>query len=249
MELPQNIKSTFLKTGTTICGVKWAHGIVLGADTRSTSDTTVADKNCFKLHYLADNIWACGAGTAADCDFTTDEVRSRLVLHSYRTSRDPLVTTAVTMFKRNLHKYQGHIGTALVLGGVDRDGIHLCTIWPHGSVDYLPYVTMGSGCVAAMTVLDNEWVPNMTREQAVKLVTKAITSGITNDLGSGSNVDVCVIDDETFKGELTRSIAQPVGDRLYRSPYPLRLPPAHILKETVESILPNIQITETIENL
>ena len=31
-------------------------GVVLGADTRATEDTIVADKNCSKIHYIADNI-------------------------------------------------------------------------------------------------------------------------------------------------------------------------------------------------
>ena len=31
-------------------------------DTRATEGDTVADKNCEKIHYIADNIWCCGAG-------------------------------------------------------------------------------------------------------------------------------------------------------------------------------------------
>jgi hypothetical protein len=46
-------------------------GVVLGADTRSTSGSTVADKNCEKIHYIAGNIYCCGAGTAADTEATT----------------------------------------------------------------------------------------------------------------------------------------------------------------------------------
>ena len=34
----------------------------------------------------------------------------------------------------------------------------------------------------------------MSRENAVALVAKAIRAGIFNDLGSGSNVDICVIE-------------------------------------------------------
>lgn len=34
----------------------------------------------------------------------------------------------------------------------------------------------------------------MTREEGIALVSKAIRSGIFNDLGSGSNVDICVIE-------------------------------------------------------
>ena len=46
-------------------------GIVLGADTRSTNGDTVADKNCEKIHYISDNIYCCGAGTAADTEAVT----------------------------------------------------------------------------------------------------------------------------------------------------------------------------------
>ena len=31
-------------------------GVVLGADTRATEGTVVADKNCSKIHYIAKNI-------------------------------------------------------------------------------------------------------------------------------------------------------------------------------------------------
>lgn len=40
-------------------------------------------------------------------------------------------------------RYQGYIGAALVLGGLDCNGPHLYSIYPHGSTDKLPYVTMG----------------------------------------------------------------------------------------------------------
>ena len=44
------------KTGTTICGAIFDGGVVLGADTRSTSGDIVADKNCMKIHDLAPNM-------------------------------------------------------------------------------------------------------------------------------------------------------------------------------------------------
>ena len=60
-----------MKTGTTISGVVFKGGVVLGADTRSTNGETVADKNCEKIHYIAPNIYCCGAGTAADTEAVT----------------------------------------------------------------------------------------------------------------------------------------------------------------------------------
>ena len=165
--------------------------MVLGADTRSTSGTTVADKNCEKIHYIAPNIYCCGAGTAADTENVTGMISSQLELHRYATGRESRVITSMTLLKSHLFKYQGHISAALVLGGVDFKGPHLFTIYPHGSTDSLPYCTMGSGSLNAMAVFEDGYKDDMTREEAIELVTRSIRSGVYNDLGSGSNL--CVI--------------------------------------------------------
>lgn len=61
------------------------------------------------------------------------------------------------------------------------------------SYSYLPYATMGSGSLQAMTIIESKYKDNMTREEAVALVTEAISAGIYHDLGSGSHVDFCVL--------------------------------------------------------
>lgn len=45
-----------VKTGTTICGIIYKDGVILGADTRATEGPIVADKNCEKIHFLAKNM-------------------------------------------------------------------------------------------------------------------------------------------------------------------------------------------------
>jgi len=185
-----------VKTGTTIAGVVFKDGIVLGADTRATEGTIVADKNCSKIHYIAPNIYCCGAGTAADTEFVTNKISSDLNFHSLSTGRQARIVTACRMLKQHLFRYQGHISAALVLGGVDFTGPSLYTIHPHGSTARLPYITMGSGSLAAMSVFEARFKPNMEKEEAKTLVRDAIASGIFNDLGSGTNVDLCVITKE-----------------------------------------------------
>jgi 20S proteasome subunit beta 2 len=180
-------------TGTTIVGCIYEGGVVIAADTRATSGPIVADKNCEKLHYIAPNIWCAGAGTAADTEFTTALISSQLELHSLSTGRKARVVTCMTMLKQHLFRYQGHIGAYLVVAGVDPTGTHLFTVHAHGSTDKLPYVTMGSGSLAAMSVFETQWKASLTQEEAVKLCADAIEAGIWNDLGSGSNVDVAII--------------------------------------------------------
>lgn len=228
---------TAKKTGTTICGVVYKGGVVLGADTRATNDSTICDKNCEKIHYIAPNIYCCGAGTAADTEMTTDLISSQLELLRYATGTDSRVVTAMTMLKRMLFRYQGHVSAALVLGGVDLTGAHLYTIYPHGSTDKLPFVTMGSGSLAAMSAFEAGYKDNMEEDEAVELVVDAISAGIFNDLGSGSNVDITVIRD-TGDVDIRRNYRRPnlVGElreRIVRPPgYDIPKGATAVLKET-----------------
>jgi len=146
-----------------------------------------------KIHYIAPNIFCCGAGTAADTEQVTEMVSSQLTLMRLNTNRDSRIITALTRLKRYLFRYMGHVSAALVLGGVDSTGVHLHTVWPHGSTDTLPYVTMGSGSLNAMAIFESEYKENMNEEECKELVKQAVLSGIKNDMGSGSNVDLCVI--------------------------------------------------------
>lgn len=182
-----------MKTGTTICGAIFKDGVVFGADTRATSGPIVADKNCQKIHKITESIYCCGAGTAADCDNITGLIASQLKLHSMETLAKPRVATCITRLKQRLFRYQGYVSAALVVGGVDAMGSHLHTVFPHGSTDRLPFVTMGSGSLAAMSVFESQYKDGMDEKEAIQMVDNAIQAGIFNDLGSGSNVDICII--------------------------------------------------------
>ncbi|KAF8634853.1 hypothetical protein AX17_004101 [Amanita inopinata Kibby_2008] len=228
-------------TGTTIVGCLFKDGIILGADTRATEGEIVADKNCEKIHYITENIRCCGAGTAADTEFTTALISSNMELHALSTGRKPRVVTAMTMLKQMLFRYQGHIGAALVLGGVDPTGPQLFTIHPHGSTDKLPYVTMGSGSLAAMAVFESGWKPNMERNEALSLVKEAIFAGIFNDLGSGSNVDACII--TSTSTEMLRNVEMPNERVKKEKRYIFRRGTTAWKKEDIRSLIVDEEVT------
>ncbi|TEA36795.1 hypothetical protein DBR06_SOUSAS310219, partial [Sousa chinensis] len=153
------------KTGTTIAGVVYKDGIVLGADTRATEGMVVADKN------------------SADTDMTTQLISSNLELHSLSTGRLPRVVTANRMLKQMLFRYQGYIGAALVLGGVDVTGPHLYSIYPHGSTDKLPYVTMGECNVSLIWILREPQKCQNLRVLRDRKTWKRPAKGLTCSLG------------------------------------------------------------------
>jgi 20S proteasome subunit beta 2 len=210
-----------MKTGTTIVGMVYKDGVVLGADTRATSDTEVAEKNCEKIHYIAPNLYCCGAGTAADTEKITDLIASQLELLRMNTHSSSRVVTACTILKRRLYRYQGHISAALILGGCDINGPAVYQIAPHGSTAKLSYTTMGSGSLAAMAVMESSWHEDMTEAEAVKMVQRSVGAGIFNDLGSGSNCDICIMrTDGTVdyrKNDVKPNETKPLRDMVQRS--------------------------------
>jgi Proteasome subunit len=114
------------------------------------------------------------------------------------------------------HWIQSHLRkeaceVALIVGGMDpttRQPV-LRSIHPNGSMDIVDFVAMGSGSMAALSVLElartqrhhsdaidsNSLAPHSdwTQDEAVALAVRAVQAGIDNDLGSGSYVDVCII--------------------------------------------------------
>eukprot|EP00915_Cephaloidophora_sp_WS-2016_P001111 GHVH01001529.1.p1 GENE.GHVH01001529.1~~GHVH01001529.1.p1 ORF type:complete len:278 (+),score=29.62 GHVH01001529.1:184-1017(+) len=225
-----------LKTGTTICGVVCKDCIVVGADTRATQGPIVADKNCMKLHRLADKMYCAGAGTAADLEHVTNKMATTLELQRLQIGKDPRTATVVSRITQDLFRYQGHVGAALVLGGYDITGPSLYMINPHGNSDRLPFAAMGSGSLHAMTILEQGYTNDLSMEQGMKLVAAAIRAGVFNDLGSGSNVDLVVIQKE---GSVMHRNYEKPNPRLFRAQKPVEFQrgTTTILKEKVDVVV------------
>jgi len=131
------------------------------------------------------------------------------------------------MLKQMLFRYQGHVSAALVLGGVDITGPSLHSIHPHGSTDSLPFVTMGSGSLAAMAVFEAYWKTDLSKQEAIDLVHAAVSAGIFNDLGSGGNVDITIITQGQV--EIKRNYDKP-NPRKFRKDYILPRGTTPVLK-------------------
>ena len=69
----------------------------------SPQNVTVASPSML-IEYLPLFSYCCGAGTAADTEFTTNLISSQIELHSLSTGRDPRVVTVMTMLKQMLFK-------------------------------------------------------------------------------------------------------------------------------------------------
>jgi 20S proteasome subunit beta 2 len=236
-----------MKTGTTIVGVVAKDAVVLAADTRATEGPLVADKNCKKLHFISPNMYCAGAGTSADLEFTTDLISSKIALHRLNTGREARVTTALRMLRQHLFPYGGYISAYLLLGGVDVTGPSLHMIHAHGSSAQLPYATMGSGSLAAMSILEARYKDSMGAEEAAELAKEAVQAGILNDMGSGGWVDVVVIKPGAAQAEFRRNVLKPLGTRReFRIPGGIVFPPGTtpVLAKDFRHIAGSVQIIQ-----
>ncbi|VVT50097.1 uncharacterized protein SAPINGB_P002599 [Magnusiomyces paraingens] len=231
-------------TGTTIVGCRFDGGVVIAADTRATAGPIVADKNCEKLHQISPQIWCAGAGTAADTEMVTQLISSNIELHALNTGRKPRVVTALTMLKQHLFQYQGHVGAYLIVAGVDPTGPQLFSIHAHGSTDVGFYLSLGSGSMAAMAVLEARWHKDISKEEAINLVADAIESGIWNDLGSGSNVDICVMEQDQ-PAQLHRGFRKPNERGKKERSYKFAKGTTGILSQSIRNIVSVVDVPLT----
>ncbi|XP_004600641.2 proteasome subunit beta type-10 [Sorex araneus] len=232
------------KTGTTIAGFVFRDGVILGADTRATDDSVVADKNCEKIHFIAPKIYCCGAGVAADAEMITRLVASNMELHALSTGREPRVATVTRILRQRLFRYQGHVGASLIVGGVDVTGPQLYDVHPHGSYSRLPFTALGSGQDAALAVLEDRFQPNMSLEAAQELLVEAVTAGILGDLGSGGNVDACVITKTGAK--MLRALSSPTKPIQRAHQYRFAPGTTAILTQTVKPLTLEL-VEETVQ--
>lgn len=204
-------EEAFIKTGTTIVGLCCKDGVILGADTRSTGGPLVVDKNKRKVHDISKFIKSCAAGTSADCDHICRNVKQTLALESLKTiskssTNLPSVDKVAHLVLEQLVNKKGRQPSAVfIIGGADESGCKLFQIDSEHVPRRIPFGSLGSGSTNAIAVLESEIAKlnvtvgdvenfvDITIQEGEKIVIEAVKAGIMNDLGSGSNIDVCII--------------------------------------------------------
>lgn len=73
----QALKTGEVSMGTTIAAVKYDGGVILAADSRTTTGSYIANRVTDKLTQIHDKIWCCRSGSAADTQAVAD------ILHYY----------------------------------------------------------------------------------------------------------------------------------------------------------------------
>lgn len=79
--------------------VTFKDGVILGADSRTTTGPYIANRVTDKLTQVQDTIWCCRSGSAADTQAVADIVHYQLDLYELRNNKPPMTQTAASIFQ------------------------------------------------------------------------------------------------------------------------------------------------------
>lgn len=188
-----------LKTGTTTVGLVCAGGIVLGADRRATTGNYIAIKNTDKVIQVADNMAVTIAGSVSDAQLLIKLIKAELQLKKMKTHRDSTIKEAANLLGglvyRNIRMPSMIPGVShFLLGGMDKEGFHLYDLYADGSItEVKDFVCSGSGSVITWGVLETMYKPDMSIEDAKKLVAKSVNAALQRDSASGGGITIFTI--------------------------------------------------------
>ncbi|TQD76408.1 hypothetical protein C1H46_038063 [Malus baccata] len=170
--------------GTTIIGVTYNGGVVLGADSRTSTDFRQTERLF---------------GGWLDLLLLLEMV---LVVVSFEPSLIQLGQPATVKVAANLirlfsYNNKNMLQTGMIIGGWDKyEGGKIYGVPLGGTILEQPFAIGGSGSTYLYGFFDQEWKEGMTKEEAEQLVVKAVSLAIARDGASGGVVRTVIINSE-----------------------------------------------------
>lgn len=204
--------------GTSILAVVYDGGVVMGADSRTSSGSYVANRASDKLSPVyQDSIYCCRSGSAADTQAVSDIVKYYLDMHAQelggnggdedkKRGRRPTVKTAANLFKDICYENKNRLMAGIIVGGYDAgsdDGKgnvtkgkgSLYSLPLGGTLHQQQFAVGGSGSTYIYGYLDAEFREGMTKDECIKFVTKGLAHAMSRDGSSGGVIRLAVIDE------------------------------------------------------
>jgi len=186
--------------GTTTIGVVCRDGVILASDTRVTMGFYVAHKHGKKVYRIDDHIGMTIAGTVADAQRAVDILTANAQLYKINIGRPLPISSAARLVANLLFSSRYYpLQTQVLVGGVDDTGPHVFNLDPFGSLNEEKSVSTGSGSPVVYGILEDRFKEDMSVEEALPIVVKAVNAAMKRDAASGDSYNVTVIDDKGYR--------------------------------------------------
>ncbi|KAJ9645085.1 Proteasome subunit beta type-1 [Coniosporium tulheliwenetii] len=176
-----HLKKGEVNLGTSIMAINFKDGVILGADSRTTTGAYIANRVTDKL-------------TQAVADI----VHYHLGMYGITNDEPPTTQTAAAIFQELCYDNKDQLSAGMIIAGYDhRHGGQVYSIPLGGSLHKQAYAIGGSGSTYIYGYCDANWKEGMTEEEGVNFVKGALREAIKWDGSSGGVIRMVVL---TAKG-------------------------------------------------
>ncbi|KAF1824200.1 proteasome core particle subunit beta 1 [Dissoconium aciculare CBS 342.82] len=189
-----HLKSGEVNLGTSIMAINFRDGVILGADSRTTTGAYIANRVTDKLTQVHDTIWCCRSGSAADTQAVADIVQYHLGMYGITNDEPPTTQTAAALFQELCYENKDSLSAGIIIAGWDkRHGGQVYSIPLGGSLHKQAYAIGGSGSTYIYGYCDANWKEDMTEAEGVSFVKGALQEAIKWDGSSGGVIRMVVL--------------------------------------------------------
>ena len=190
-----------VKRGTTTVGLIYKDGVVLIVDKRIQSKLVITD-SIEKMYQIDNHIGITTSGLVADARQLVDRARAQCQINRMTYGDAIPVSTLVKKmcdYKQSFTQYGGArpFGTALLIAGIDEDGVHLYETDPSGAYQSYHAGAIGRGRSSVIDHFEGKWKAGMTKNAAIKLGLVALRESLEDDLNP-ETVEIASVDKDGY---------------------------------------------------
>ncbi|OUM52293.1 hypothetical protein BVG19_g1469 [[Candida] boidinii] len=190
-----HLKKGEVNLGTSIMAVTFADGVILGADSRTTTGSYIANRVTDKLTQIQDKIWCCRSGSAADTQAVADIVKYHLQMYNAQTGAQPTVKTAASIFQEICYNNKDGLTAGIICAGFDeklgKGSVYSIPLG--GSIHQQEYAIAGSGSVFIYGYCKKNYKPDMSKEETISFMKTSLSQAIKWDGSSGGVIRMVIL--------------------------------------------------------
>ncbi|KZV69845.1 proteasome-domain-containing protein [Peniophora sp. CONT] len=190
----QRLKAGEVNLGTSIMAVQFEGGVVVGADSRTTTGSYIANRVTDKLTHIHDRIYCCRSGSAADTQAVADIVHYYLQTYTQFRGERPTVHIAAETFQNLCYENKDALSAGIIVAGWDKEvGPSVYNIPLGGGLFRQPWAIGGSGSTYVYGYCDATYQEGWGRDQTVEWVKNTLSLAMSRDGSSGGVIRMAVI--------------------------------------------------------
>lgn len=213
----QDTQFEFLKDGevdlgTSIMAVAYEGGVVMGADSRTSTGVYIANRVTNKITPIDERIYVLRSGSAADTQAVSDYVKYFLDNHRMEYGQPSKVSTAANLVQQLCYQNKNMLMAGMVVAGWDSfKGGQVYSIPIGGAMLPRPFTIGGSGSSYIYGYCDAYFKEGMDRNQTEEFVRNALSHAMARDGSSGGVVRTVTISEAGVERKMLPGNKLPFG--------------------------------------